>query len=492
MKQFVSLSLLVASLALVGCGDLVQENPNQQTTDTFWLSEADARAGLNAAYQGLQNNGTYGRWLTFAYDIRSDIGSSASPWTELSNFNKFTIGSYDFEVNAAIWNDHYLALFRANQVIANTPGVDMNENLKARFVAEARFLRALEYFNLVTLFGDVPLVTAPSVPEERPAQATSDQVWAFIEEDLKAAQAALPPAYGADEAGRATSGAATALLAKAYLQQRKWSQAAEAFQQVISSPAGYDLLARYEENFDGENENDRESVFEVQFTDNARLSTGARGNNIPRMIGPCGVGFCDANPTRWYFNEFFKEKTADGKQDPRLNATIFWNDPDGMDVFGQSFKSRYGDTSDRLFWKKYSEYWLSGQDWDSAINFKVIRFADVLLMYAEALNELGRTQEAYAPINRVRARVGLAPLAPGLSQQAMRDQLAHERVLELGLEQTRWHFLQRQGLLSAASLPMLRAHDDEFSFFVNGKSERLPIPQAEVDLNPNVSQNPGW
>ena len=498
MKYFgypVAAFAIIASFLLSGCYDLLQENPNQQTVDTFWETEEHVRMGLNAAYQSLQEIGVYGRWLTFAYDGRSDIAESHSPWTDLSNFNKFTFTSYDFEVNITIWRDHYHGIFRANQVIHYAKDVPMDPSLKERYIAEARFIRALLYFNLVTLYGNIPLITEVAEPGMFPEQKSPEEIWQFLEQELNDIKDKLPITYPPEEAGRATAGAATALLGKVYLQQRKWELAAEAFEEVINSPAGYDLLDDYSDNFDGDNENDKETIFEVQFTDNSRLYSGAHGNNIPRMVGPCGVGFCDLQPTRWYFEEFFKERTVDGKIDPRLNATIFWNNPEGMDVYGVPYVERYGPNSDRLFWKKYTEYWRTDQPWDSPINFKVIRFADVLLMYAEALNELGRTSEAYEPINRVRRRVNLPPLeevAPNLTQEEMRERIAHERILELGLEGTRWHFLQRHNMLSNAYLPNLIEHDNEFRFFVPGKSELLPIPQSEVDLNPNVNQNPGW
>ena len=128
------------------------------------------------------------------------------------------------------------------------------------------------------------------------------------------------------------------------------------------------------------------------------------------------------------------------------------------------------------------------QNWDNPINVRVIRFADVLLMEAEALNESGNTAGAYQYINRVRARVSLAPLPAGLSQTAMRDRIMHERLVEFGLEGQRWNDLKRQNMLTKALVP----NDSEYNFFVVGKSERLPIPQSEIDLNPNVKQNPGW
>src|SRR5690606_29852073 len=122
----------------------------------------------------------------------------------------------------------------------------------------------------------------------------------------------------------ATRGAATALLGKVHMQQQEWNEAATLFEEVIGS-GGYELLSDYADLFGPNSENTRESIFEVQFSDRTQLATGSRGNNIPRMIGPCGPGFCDGNPTDWYFDRFFAEPTASGDVDPRLDATIFWN-----------------------------------------------------------------------------------------------------------------------------------------------------------------------
>src|SRR5437867_10596636 len=157
-----------------------------------------------------------------------------------------------------------------------------------------------------------------------------------------------------------------------------------------------------------------------------------------------------------------------------------------MDVYGTPFATRYSADTSVLFFKKYGEYYLGlpDQDWDAAINFRVVRYADVLLLEAEALNELARTAEAYPLVDQVRARVTLPPLPAGLSQVAMRDRILRERMFELGLEGQRWADLARHNLVT----PALQADDAEFQFFVAGKAELLPIPQTERDLNPNVKQ----
>lgn len=486
-------TLALAGAALTGCTqDLDITNPNAPSTGSFWKTQTDALNGINATYNGLIHNGTYGRWLSFAFDIRSDIGYSTSPWPELAEFNRFVMGNYDFEPSREIWQHHYQAIFRANQVADLVPAIEMDAALRDRIVGEAKFIRALLYFNLVNLYGgNIPLIASVPAPEDRPASATEAAVYAQIERDLTEAAPVLPTSYTGADIGRATRGAALALLGKAQLQQRNWAGAAATLAQVVAMPQ-YNLVPNYADNFTEAGENNQESVFEVQFGDENTLSFGVRGQNIIKMIGPCGPGFCDGLPTQWYFDQFFPNPANRAIYDPRLNATVFWNRPDavgGGDVYGQTFQQRYGVTSNRLFWKKWGEYYVPGdQNWDNPINYRVIRFADVLLMYAEALNESGQTAAAYAHVNRVRARAGVGALAAGLTQAGMRAAILRERLLELGLEHARWLDLKRHNLLS----PALVANDSEFSFFVPNKSEFLPIPQSEVDLNPNVNQNTGW
>lgn len=267
----------------------------------------------------------------------------------------------------------------------------------------------------------------------------------------------------------------------------------------LISSGRYSLLPNYGDNFVAAGNNNAESVFEVQFGSRATLSQGVRGLNMGKFFGPCGgQSFCDGLPTTWFFEQFFQDSTVTGGVDPRLDATIFYNHPGAL-VYGQEFADVYADrlndparTDSVIFWKKYNAYYNPIQDFDEPINFKVLRYADVLLMQAEALNEQGQTDAAYPFINQVRARAMLKPLPAGLNQDQMRQRILHERLLELGLEQQRWLDLQRQNLLTAEYLPVLQEHDAEFNLFTVGKGELLPIPTPEVNLNPNVEQNPGW
>ena len=482
-------ALVLGATMLAGCADLTQTDPNQQTTDSFWKTQQDAQLGINAAYRGLQENGTYGRWLQFAFDMRSDIGFSRSPWGDLANFTKSVLGSYDFEVNREIWQHHYQTIFRANQVIANVPGIQMDATMRDRIVGEAKFLRALMYFNLISLYGSVPMTLEPAVPTDRPAQATPEQAWAQVEKDLTEARAVLPASYPASEAGRATSGAALALLGRAQLQQAKWGPASQSFAQVIP---GYQLMGNYGDNFLDANDNNRETIFEVQFGGPEVLAAGSRGQNIIKMMGPCGVGFCDGEPTRWYFDQLRAETTTGGAPDPRLDATLFYNRPGGMDVYGTPYATRYPDRPNDAFWKKYGEHQKREQDWDNPINVKVLRLGGVLLMHADALNENGQTPAAKPFVDQVRMRAGLAPLPNNLSQAQMRDRIEAELLKEMGLENERFLWLKRHGWLTdAARINILKTRDPDFNLFEPFRAV-LPIPATETNLNPNVKQNTGW
>src|SRR5256885_6061524 len=155
------LPTVLVGAACAGCVNLDLTDPNEPSSDTFWQTPAQAVAGGNAGYNALENNRTYGRWLVFATDLRSDGGMIQSPWTDLSNFTKFTFTRYPFHVNREIWQHHYQAIFPANQVIARVPGIAMDAALRDRIIGEAKFLRALLYFNLVTSYGNGPLITTP-------------------------------------------------------------------------------------------------------------------------------------------------------------------------------------------------------------------------------------------------------------------------------------------------------------------------------------------
>ena len=494
--------------------DLDIENPNRKDESNFWKSGNDALTGINAVYGNFYRNGSPGsRWTPYYFDVRSDDGYSTSPWPELRSVSGLNITQYSFEVNYDTWWHHWRGIYRANQVLKNVPAITMDATTKDRYLGEAKFIRALYYYNLVTIWGNVPLILEPSNPADKPSQVPQEQIWAQIEKDLTEAAATLPASYTGDDVGRATKGAAFGLLGRAYLQQKKNQQAVDALAWLISGPGQplYDLVPNYSDNFRHTTENNKESVFEIQFKMRPENGgddgpTSNVGTSRAPFFAPPGHGFNDANMHRWVVREFQQETTATNQRDPRLAVTALYDstDPGGptiTQVYGASFSSKnYGaDVRNRVWYRKYlDDYFRVNQFevFNSPINFRVIRFADVLLMYAEALNALGRTNDAYAHVDRVRLRAGLNRLSvsrPGLNQSQFLQQLMHERITELTGESVRWNDLARWGYFDdATKLNELKSRDTEFNNFELGKNKYMPIPQSELDINPNLKQNPSY
>ncbi|WP_080238493.1 RagB/SusD family nutrient uptake outer membrane protein [Spirosoma rigui] len=507
MKNKLILWTLAGALALTGCDrNLTIVNPNQVTTESFWKTDADALVGVNAVYSTTHRGGI-SRWMPFYYIIRSDEGRSQSPATDIvNNMDQFLIIDYNYGNAYAVWNDNYIGVNRANQVIDNVPAIPMDANLKQRYLGEAKFLRAMYYYHLVTLFGNVPLVLKTPVVGDKPGSATIAQVWAQIETDLTEAAAALPTTYPAADLGRATKGAAYALLARAYLQQKKYTEALTPLQWLADGDGKsiYALVPNYRDNFLISTENNKESVFEWQFQinpaentdDDSQTPNQNYGTSLAQFFGPSGIGWSDGEAQRWPTREF-NERTTTGARDPRLEASFLFDSTDVRgpaftQIYGQTFLQRYGADNKRVWFRKFqNDHWKNEEGYRSPNNWRYIRYADVLLMYAEALNATGKTTQAYAYVDQVRQRAGLAKLSvakPGLTQAQFLDQLKHERVTELSGEGWRWNDLARWGDLG----PQLANRDPAFSTFVRGKSELLPIPQLDRDLNPNLVQNPNY
>ena len=502
-KKYIS-SLLFVILVVAGlnsCKDLDEmTNPNEPTAETFWVSEESAVKGTNAVYAALQRLGTYRRWFYFVTDLSSDLGFSTSPWTDLSNVSKFKYTDYNFVVNYDIWQDHYRGIFRANQVLKNVPGIEMDETLKNRLLGEARFLRALYYYNLVNLYGNVPLAEELNEGENQLngyPQKGIDAVWNLIEQDLIFAKGVLPNSYDDDNVGRATWGAATSLLAKAYMQQHKYNEALPLLKDVVESNI-YSLVPDYKDNFRHTSENNEESIFEVQFSDEFvrgwdqdGSATSSLGCNRARFFSP--VGWSDGEANAWYVEVF---KTLN---DPRLNVTYVYDNTTEQ-YYGMSYSDlpRTGGRISNWFNKYLRSYYkdVEGErDDDSPINVRVIRLADILLLYAEALNETGGDANLVQQlIQQVRDRVGAG--ASPFTQAAgftVAEQIENERILELSGESQRWFDLRRYGYFSdPAKLDILKSRDSEFNTFNPATNGYLPIPTKEIDLNPDVVQNAGW
>ena len=519
MKKITILLIAAVAFGVAGCKKSLNiSNPDAVTTLQFWKTSNDALLGVNAIYSTFHREGLC-RWNFFATMVRADEGWSKSGDPRLiANFDQFVVSDYNYgNVYGGLWGDNYFGVNRANQVLDNVPNITMDAALKAQYLGEAHFLRAFFYYQLAIFFGNVPLELKSSVPTDKPSTSTQAAVWAQVEQDCIAAAAALPASYSGPNIGRATKGAANALLAKAYMQQRNYQAALAPLQSVIQSGL-YSLTANYEDNFLETTEFNSESVFELanalnpNDTHDDDTFTGAEdnlnyGSSIPPFFAPPGDGFTDGEARRWPIAEFEKEKTTTGDRDPRLSTTFLFDStdvrgPNFTQIYGQTFASRYGTTdvsNDNFVWFAKLQDYQNGtatppggfELFHSPNNYRFIRYADVLLMYAEALNATGATGNAYQYVNQVRARAGLAPLSsvmPGLNQAQFLTQLKHERITELTGEGHRWDDLARWGDLS----PALGSRDAGFNNFKVGKNEFFPIPQREIDINPKLKQNPGY
>jgi len=499
-------ALIAFPLVLTSCSEdvLDPENPNQQTAETFWETQQDAIEGTNAAYLPLNFDGMYNRTLHIAQDVRGDLAVAESPfppWTSADNFSSPTDGTF----NTLMWDQMYQGVFWSNQAIQNVPSIEMDQQLRERLVAEAKFLRAHYYFKLVKIFRNVPLITEvidnPNNIEQ--PQADPAEVWDQIIQDLKDAQTVLPESFD-DELGRATWGAATAYLGKAYLFNEQWEQADAEFEKIINSGL-YELVDNPRWNGDLAHENNAESIWEIQFSTQVGGEVPAWGgtpqpNWSPRQtrsitFAPIGFGWADIEPSQFLLDEFQEEQTVNGEPDPRLDATLFHNTP-GETVYGADFQEQYGPNTDQIFWRKYESDIPPGESTDgSGLNIRAMRFADVLLMRAETQNEMGNQAAAARLIQRVRDRANMPDREDEFaqfSQQEMREQLAHERIVELAGEGKRFDDIRRWGWLDdSEKLQELQQHDPGFEGFQPGR-EVAPIPLNEIETNPAAEQNPGW
>ncbi len=517
MKKISILAVVIFSVILfiTSCEKKLDKvDPNNPTAKGYWVTEKQALDGSTAIYNALIVDGTYMRSFPGLTDSRGDDFYGDSPWSDLVLTGQFIIPSTSGPVQW-IWRDHYQVINRANQVLEGVGKMDaaiINADLKKRVLGQAYFLRGLAYYNLATTYKIVPVITSSEFNKDNyPATATEDVLWNQIFSDFQAAETNLPVSYdnvtGADKGqkGRATMGSAAGLLAKAYLYRKDYTKAAAQCDKFINGPLKgvYALVANYRDNFKDVNENNSESLFEVQFKEDGGsvdnwccqpTADWKQWTSFSITYAMDGKGFSDYLPSRWIYNEFKLEKTISGKSDPRLLATIgsYEEDDNSITAYGGPWTN----PKTNIYPRKYTNDGL-GKPYEtiggSGINYRVMRYSDILLIYAEALNELNKTAEAYPFIQQVRTRVTLPDLAttkPDMSQVQMRDQIAHERALEFSIEGQRINDIIRWGwLYNPAKLAELKTHDADFNSYTPG-NEYLPIPQTELDLDKNLLPNP--
>lgn len=521
MKNIYIILSIVSGVIFSSCNaDLLDiSNPNQATTETYWKTESDAEAGINACYSALYKEGTWMRWLSFRYDLASDEGLSTSPWIELADWTHFNYTNYNFyEGNNIHWEHFYMAIYRCNQVLYYVPEIEMNAVKKSQALGQAHFFRALWYLQINLLWEKGPIILEPTDGNYVPVESTQEQIWAQIESDLKAAieTYTLPEKWDDANAGRITLGAAKALLGKAYMQQHKFGQAKTELEWVISKEGTlYGLVDDWVDNFTHLNENNIEGVFEIQFDDTNKGGTGnnasmATGFQRTQFYAPNGIGWADGKARRWLVSEFLKEKRTDGTNDLRLYNSILYREfiadfPNGTPMYYSIDATTQWDEKgwgDACYIRKYSTaYYRMVEDYFAPNNYRVIRYADILLSYAECLLETGTSpQQAVEYVDKIRTRVGLNKLGNSIyasslnSKEELLKRIQMERALELCFEGWRWADLKRWGLMdSQMGIDELKRRDDDFNYFVIGKHNRLPIPQIEIDNSEGgLTQNPNY
>jgi len=492
LNRYITLPLKAATTLIFmslsfSCSESFLDVPpqGQQEAVQFWVSEDDATKAVNAIYANLRG------WTNVAFapialeSVGSDDaekGSSPSDATFMNNFDNFTATSTEGQISD-FWSGRYQDINLCNQVLDNIPSIPMNEGLKARYMAEAKFVRAYAYFRLVRAFGDVPLrLSTPKTPAEfNIARTPKAEVFAAIEKDLAEAAAVLPPSYSGADVGRATKGAALALHAKvAMYQPNRWNDVLSLTNQVMG--LGYSLHPDYYKLFRTDNENSSESVFEIQaaLVPGNSEASNSQYSQVQGVRGSAGGGWGFNVPTQ-DLADFYE----DG--DPRRDATIIFRGeitPEGDAIPVSGDNPMYNQKSYVPFGS-----WVSGFTEGCQQNIRVIRYADVLLMNAEANNELGNTAAAKASLELVRARArgGNNTILPEVTtndKNALRLAIWNERRAELAMEFDRYFDVIRQGRALQIFGP---------KGWKASKNEVWPIPQSEIDLSAGLLvQNPGY
>ena len=493
--------LCVGLLFATGCDSFLETTPQGNlTTENFYESPADAEKAIAAAYSGLQDPGVDFQlpyYITFGNVASDDArkgGESGNDQPDIQAVQNFVHNPTNAYVNIA-WTQLYQGVRLANLVIDRIPSIEMDEALKTRYIAEAKFLRAYYYHYLLLHFGldgeGVPLILEPVQNDEANVDKTPEaEVWAQVEQDLREAAEVLPESYDAGNLGRATRGAAEALLVKAYMFQDKFPEAETLAADIVQN-GPYRLTPSYSEVFTLDGEYGPGSIFEINYENVVARDEGTDATVYQTSRSTWGYGFnC---PTESLIDSY-------ESGDPRLDATIIEDGeemPDGSVI--STAASPTGFHNEKIWipenaWPQNN----GGQVIDGPTNRRVIRLAQVLLWHAEAAAENGNLPAARASLNRVRARArdnddnpsndpAILPDITTNDQALLLEAIYREQRAELAMESHRYFTLVRQGRIADAMA------DFGATNFTSGKHERLPIPQLQLDLSQGViTQNPGY
>ncbi|WP_256001835.1 RagB/SusD family nutrient uptake outer membrane protein [Pedobacter deserti] len=502
--RYISLVIVIFScFSMAGCRKFLDTQKQGEYTEEDYPYPGGAGpydTFVFSAYNFLRDYNVHADAFIVATSIRSDDADKGSTpsdgGADVINMDNFPVLPTSGRANS-LWTAYYTLINRCNTAIdqiRNNADIEAPDAVKDRSEAEVRFIRGYGYFMLVRLFGRVPIIEKVlDVSQTNVPQSESAQVYAFIEEDLRFAASNLPPSWEPRFIGRITSGAANGMLAKVYLTQQKWSAAMSAASLVMNS-GQYDLSTPYERIFSEAGENSRESVFEVQATSSATVPTD-NGVQYANIQGVRGTG--DFN-MGWGWNTPSEQlEAAYEPNDPRRNRTILYtvvNGEPGVSLYGERFPAGlpnprynnkvYTNPSYRSLYRNRGGWWM---------NVRILRYADIVLMYAEAANEVGGQQNianAVEALNSVRRRArgsnpGILPDIVTTDQTVAREAIRHERRIELAMEHERFFDIVRWGIAEEV------LHAAGKTAFDEDRDGLLPIPQTQIDLSKGVlTQNP--
>jgi len=522
MKNYIKV-LVLATLIFSGCSEdfLEISNPNKLDSESFWKTESDALTGLVGCYDALQSGNLYGGgpWTSGVNQIEGITDDAYWNWGHGFDELARGIAAPSNGNVAAFWAANYMGIRRANEVIANVPTIEMNEVKKARFIAEAKFIRALLYLNLSMTFRDVPLILEPQeVSDANIVKSPKSEITDLIISDLKSIISDLPNTIPAGERGRVSSGAALSLLARTYLYNNRYQEAADASKRVIDE-YNYGIHPSYRELFSLAGEDSNEIILGVEFErgiNEGQLISRHFAlppvhiaalpdlvdayyciDGLPISESPLFLGDATATPTLETI-EYMFDKNRYMNRDPRMDVTLItsgstWSEEENHDTHyikaGVAFR-------------KWSEEPIGGialNYRDNALNFQIIRFADVLLMWAESSVMTGAYSESevYDVINQIRQRPDV--MMPkiedvegaGLSPDQLLKVIKHERRIELAYEMLRYYDLvrweEREEVYKEVFVPNTNVRR-----WVEPSSNVWPIPQRDIDNNSLLEQHIEW
>lgn len=487
-----NLYIYISSVLLFFSCSFLEEQPiDRLVTENYYKNEQDAKAAVNAIYSQL--NPIYQRNMILLCDLPTDIMKNGigMPNANLQDLEFLRFTSENTFIRD-MWSNLYSGIMMANAAINNIPQIVMDDNLKNRLIGEAKFFRALFYFNAVRFWGDIPLVLdLKTIDDAMGERVPKKQIYEQIINDLNEANKILPKSYGNEELGRVTKGASIILLGKVYLTIYDYEKARQVLSQVVENESeyGYALHEDYHSNWDPSTEAGCEAVLYLEFKPTPMPSNAEMGLIGPKYSISEPVGVANSNEVDIPTLELANSYEEGDKRKLTNIKTEYVNPKNGKKLI----------SSIPLFGK----YWQEGITSPNMceINNHIIRYSDAILMYSEALNEIGESLKAHQLLNRIRQRAfgDTSHDYENLNKNELRDAILKERFLEFPLEGHRWFDLVRTNtfvnrMKFHADYESEIAEKNKIDIKNNIKDFMIlyPIPQREIDLNPNLNQNPGY